>query len=151
MGDMRRDNLRSAFEAAVAAAAREQGWELPEGLDITFGVPKSEELGDYSCNVAMILAKRLRANPRSVAEAIISNLDDKDDSVERLEVAGPGFINIFLKDEWWQETIREILTDRSDYGRHQSDAPQKIQLEFVSANPVGPLNVVSARAAALGD
>ncbi len=148
---MRKDVLRSVFEEAVEAAARELGWELPEGLEITFGVPKSEELGDYSCNVAMVLAKRLRANPRPMAEAIISKVKSESGSIERLEVAGPGFINIFLKDEWWQETIREILTDRSDYGRRQCDAPQRIQLEFVSANPVGPLNVVSARAAALGD
>jgi len=151
MANMRKDILKSAFEAAVEAAALEQGWELPEGLEITFGVPKSEDLGDYSCNVAMVLAKRLRTNPRQVAQAIISKVGDGAQIIERLEVAGPGFINIFLKDEWWQGSIREILTEPSGYGKRESDAPQKIQIEFVSANPVGPLNVVSARAAALGD
>ena len=143
--------MRSVFEEAVEAAAHELGWELPGGLEITFGVPKSEELGDYSCNVAMVLAKRVRANPRPVAQAIISKVKAESGSIERLEVAGPGFINIFLKDEWWQGAVREILTDGSEYGRFQCDSPQKIQIEFVSANPVGPLNVVSARAAALGD
>jgi len=151
MADMKKDILKSIFEAAVETAGREQGWELPDGLEITFGVPKSEELGDYSCNAAMVLAKRLRANPRQVAEGIISKIGDESDIIERLEVAGPGFINIFLKDEWWQGAVREILTDPSGYGKRQSDAPQKTQIEFVSANPVGPLNVVSARAAALGD
>ena len=148
---MIRDVLRSAFADALAAAAEKQGWQLPEGLPVTFGVPKSEDMGDYSCNIAMILAKRLRANPRDIADAIAASISAKEGIIERLQVAGPGFINIFLKDEWWQGTVREILTDRSDYGKRKSNAPQKIQIEFVSANPVGPLNVVSARAAALGD
>ena len=148
---MIRDVLKSAFADALAAAAEKQGWQLPEGLPVTFGVPKSEDMGDYSCNIAMILAKRLRANPRDIADAIAASISAKEGIIERLQVAGPGFINIFLKDEWWQGTVREILTDRSDYGKRQSNAPQKIQIEFVSANPVGPLNVVSARAAALGD
>ena len=148
---MKSKALALIFEKAVEAAGREQGWELPKVLEITFGVPKSEELGDYSCNVAMLLAKELGVKPRLIAEAIVSKAEVASAFVERLEVAGPGFINIFLKDEWWQETIREILTDRSEYGKQRSDAPQRIQIEFVSANPVGPLNVVSARAAALGD
>ena len=148
---MIRDVLKSAFADALAAAAEKQGWQLPEGLPVTFGVPKSEDMGDYSCNIAMILAKRLRANPRDIADAIAASISAKEGIIERLQVAGPGFINIFLKDEWWQGTVREILTDRSDYGKRKSNAPQKIQIEFVSANPVGPLNVVSARAAALGD
>ena len=148
---MIQDILRSAFVDALAAAAEEHGWQLPEGLLVTFGVPKSEDLGDYSCNIAMVLAKHLGANPRKLADSIAANIGEEQGIIERLQVAGPGFINIFLKDEWWHRSIRTILTDRVQYGKQQSDAPRTVQLEFVSANPVGPLNVVSARAAALGD
>ncbi len=148
---MIRDILRSAFVDALTVAAKEHGWQLPEGLLLTFGVPKSEDLGDYSCNIAMVLAKRLGANPRQLADAIVANIGEKQGIIRRLQVAGPGFINIFLKDEWWHRSIRTILTERSEYGKQQSNAPRTVQLEFVSANPVGPLNVVSARAAALGD
>ncbi|HUT03741.1 MAG TPA: arginine--tRNA ligase [bacterium] len=148
---MIQDILRSAFVDALNAAAKEHGWQLPEGLLVTFGVPKSEDLGDYSCNIAMVLAKHLGANPRRLADAIAANIGEEQGIIKRLQVAGPGFINIFLEDVWWQETIREILNDRAEYGKQQSDAPRTVQIEFVSANPVGPLNVVSARAAALGD
>ncbi|MBN1591757.1 MAG: arginine--tRNA ligase [Candidatus Coatesbacteria bacterium] len=148
---MNKDFLKSEFDAAVSAAAAEFGWELPDALEITFGVPKSEDLGDYSCNIAMVLAKQLKTNPRKAAEAIVTKLSGKAEFIDRLEVAGPGFINIFLKDAWWQSTIREAIENGAEFGKSPSKNPKKIQIEFVSANPVGPLNVVSARAAALGD
>src|SRR6185369_14211586 len=113
-------------------------------------VPKDERHGDYATNVAMTLARTARQPPRKVAEAIVSHFP-KIAAVERLEIAGPGFVNVFLTPAWCARALGDILSQGATYGGAEAGTGKRYLLEFVSANPTGPLVIVNARAAAVGD
>jgi len=112
--------------------------------------PKVMAHGDYSCNIAMQLAKGLKRNPRQLAESILDAFPESP-WVERVEIAGAGFINVFLRQVARHEVVRHILRRGDDYGRSDSGKPMKVQVEYVSANPTGPLHVGHGRGAAYGD
>jgi arginyl-tRNA synthetase len=112
--------------------------------------PKLAEHGDFSSNLAMQLAKPLRQNPRAIAEALIAALP-KSEYIAKVEIAGAGFINFFLKAASQQTVIGEILNAGEQFGRNDSGKHVKVQVEFVSANPTGPLHVGHGRGAAVGD
>lgn len=112
--------------------------------------PKQKEFGDASTNIAMLLAKPLRKKPRDIAEKIARKAGAAGD-VERCEVAGPGFINVFLNKTYWPSRLKEILADGSGVGKLDVGAGKKVQVEFVSANPTGPLHIGHGRGAAVGD
>ena len=113
--------------------------------------PKDRAHGDWATNAAMVLAREARTAPRQIAEAVVRHLDPQGTLVERAEVAGPGFINFFLKEEWLAAALRGILAAGPDYGKVDVGRGRRVLVEFVSANPTGPLNVVSARHATVGD
>ncbi len=113
--------------------------------------PKQEEHGDYSSNVAMLLTPVARKAPRMIAEEIVHRLQFDADLIEKVEIAGPGFINFHLGWGYYRRMVREIIDRGADYGRSDWGGGIKVMVEFISANPTGPLNVVSARAAAVGD
>ena len=114
--------------------------------------PKVAAHGDLACNVAMQIAKRLKQNPRGIAQAIVDALNaDHDGLVERAEIAGPGFINLFLSAKLHQAVVPAIFAQGDRYGRAVSETPLKVMIEFVSANPTGPLHVGHGRQGALGD
>ena len=138
------DRLTSGVRAALAKAG------LPEPEECAWEVPRQAEHGDYATNVPMVLARAAKRAPRQIADLVVKNFPPMAE-VERLEVAGPGFINVFLAPVWCAGALREILGAASEYGRGESHAGQRIRLEFVSANPTGPLVIVNARAAAIGD
>ncbi len=117
---------------------------------ITLERPKSAEHGDFSSNLAMMLAKPLRQNPRAIAKALIATLP-KSEYIAKVEIAGAGFINFFLNAQSQQTVISEILTAGEQFGRNGSGKNVKVQVEFVSANPTGPLHVGHGRGAAVGD
>ncbi len=121
--------------------------EIPE-----FSVqrPDQKEYGDFSVSLPLMLTKQAKMPPRRIAEAIVQFIDKKN-LIDKVEIAGPGFINFFLKTNWLVEVLRSIQERGKDYGKANIGAGEKVQVEFVSANPVGPLNVVSARAASVGD
>ena len=124
------------------------------GNKAAFESPKVAAHGDLACTAAMQLAKGLRQNPRQVAEQLLGLLLASPAFarwVDAVEIAGPGFINIRLKPAAKQQTVRSILAQRAAYGRQSTDAGQKTIVEFVSANPTGPLHVGHGRQAALGD
>jgi len=123
---------------------------MPAADDFQVERPPNAEFGDWSCNAAMVLAKAAKQPPRRVAEAIARHLA-AGELIERVEVAGPGFLNFFLKPAWLQAAVREARARDREYGANETLRGQRIQVEFVSANPTGPLNVVSGRAAAYGD
>ena len=106
--------------------------------------------GDFACTVALSLAKLARTNPRQLATTIVDNLDATD-AVERFEIAGPGFINFFLAPAAFQALVPEILSRPDDFGRSNVGAGKSVQVEFVSANPTGPLHIGHGRGAAYGD
>jgi len=113
--------------------------------------PAHAEHGDFASNVAMLLAKAEKKPPRVIAETLVKLLEKRSELIARIEVAGPGFINFTLKDEAWRTTILAITAAGADYGKSRVGEGKKAQVEFVSANPTGPLHVGHGRGAALGD
>ena len=138
------ERLTEGVRAALARAG------LPEPEACLWEVPRQAEHGDYATNVALTLARAARRTPRQVAELIVKHFPSLLE-VERLEVAGPGFLNVFLSPAWCTRALGEILAAGDAYGRGESERGRRVRLEFVSANPTGPLVIVSARAAAVGD
>ncbi len=125
--------------------------QVAKGADLSFELtrPRQAAHGDWACNVAMPLARLLKRNPREVAADLIAALPASG-WVERVEVAGPGFINVFLKPALWQKLPAHILARGAEYGRLDLGRGERIQVEFVSANPTGPLHVGHGRGAAYG-
>ena len=112
--------------------------------------PKKADFGDYSSNAAMLLAPTMGEQPRAVAERLGDALGDRlGDAVERVEVAGPGFLNLFMADRWYLAALAGMVEAGADFG--QGDAGERVNVEFVSANPTGPITVASGRHAAYGD
>ena len=138
------DRLTQGVQSALVAAG------LPPAPDCAWEVPRQAEHGDYATNVAMTHAKTARRAPRQIADAIVKHFPPLD-AVARLEIAGPGFLNVFLSPAWVAASLREVLAAGAEYGRGADLAGQRVRLEFVSANPTGPLVIVNARAAAIGD
>ena len=119
--------------------------------ELLFEEPKIEIHGDLSCNVAMILAKKLKKNPRQIAEEVISNLEFDDNVIQKIEIAGPGFINFFFTPQSITQIVKPILEQKNNFGRAEKYKGKKANVEFVSANPTGPLTVGHGRNAVIGD
>lgn len=134
----------AAAQKAIAQGAIKAG-ELPEVL---LEVPPQKEFGDFATNFAMQSARSLKCNPRMIAQAVTDNLACA--YIEKTEIAGPGFINFYLKQDWMYDMLANIITAGDNYGNLQNDCKEKIQLEYVSANPTGPLHVGHGRGAAVG-
>ena len=140
--------LRSAVDRA-AQALRDGERAGPEP---TLERPPKAELGDYSSNAAMLLASPLKESPRDVAGRIATGVaSELDDRLERVEVAGPGFVNLYLADEWYRQAMEGLAGAGERLGPQPTDSPERILVEFVSANPTGPLHVGGGRHAAYGD
>ena len=120
-------------------------------IPIIFDIPKIESHGDFSTNAAMLLTKQLRKNPRQIAQEILSNLDLDSKIISKTEIAGPGFINFFFTSAFIADIIKEILEEDNDYGKTKKYSGKKANVEFVSANPTGPLTVGHGRNAVVGD
>jgi arginyl-tRNA synthetase len=116
-----------------------------------FELPRQAGHGDLTTNVAMVLARKLKRNPRELAQQIISTLDVDTTLVGKIEVAGPGFMNFFFTPKFYQEQLRELIVCGDRYGRSEQDRAMSTQVEFVSANPTGPLTVGHGRGAVFGD
>jgi arginyl-tRNA synthetase len=123
---------------------------LPAPDDIAWEVPREESHGDYATNSALALARSAKKAPRQIAETIRTNFPHSP-MVGRVEVAGPGFLNVFLAPGWCADALKGILAEGPAYGTSRTGQGQRMLLEFVSANPTGPLVIVNARAAAVGD
>lgn len=138
--------IRGAIEKAVTAG------ELPAVNipEIELEIPREKAHGDYAANIAMRLAREARKPPRAVAEVILSHLDTRQSWIDRVEIAGPGFINIHLGRPWLRELVAGVLEDPERYGCTQDGSGRKVLLEYVSANPTGPLHVGHGRGAAVG-
>lgn len=119
--------------------------------DFKIEVPADKTYGDFATNVAMASAKALHMAPRKIAELLTGVLDFEGTCFERAEIAGPGFINFFLKKTWFSDTVQAVLYEKENYGRSDSGKGKRALVEFVSANPTGPMHVGNARGAALGD
>lgn len=122
-----------------------------EDINVILENAKDAKHGDYSTNIAMQLTKRAKKNPRIIAEEIVKNFDTNKADVEKIEIAGPGFINFFLKKTVFTKSIKGIIDLGDDYGKSNSGKGLKYNVEYVSANPTGDLHLGHARGAALGD
>ena len=142
-----RDAVLSALGAAVAAG------DLPAEPLPAFGVeiPGDRAHGDLAANVAMVSAKAFHQAPRKIAEAILSHLDLEGTYLDRAEVAGPGFLNFFLSPAFYAAVVADVLAQKEAYGRSDYGQGKKILVEFVSANPTGPMHIGNARGGAIGD
>ncbi len=142
----------AGLRAAVIEAARGLGDGPQSTAEITLERPPRAELGDYSTNAALLLAPGLHAPPREIAQRLGDGLTSSlGGELERYEVAGPGFLNLFMADSWLVGALAEVLAQRDRYGADQAVRPRPILVEFVSANPTGPMHVGHARNAAYGD
>ena len=148
------EETQSALRQGVAAACAQAmaAGTLPEAAlpDFVIETPKDEKNGDFSTNLAMQLTRILRQNPRKIAEAIVGGID-LPGLVERVEIAGPGFINFYLVPGWLNRVLPAIQEEDADYGKSNAGGGDRVQVEFVSANPTGLLHMGNARGGALGD
>ncbi|MCR4925790.1 MAG: arginine--tRNA ligase [Clostridiales bacterium] len=144
-------NLREIIMDAMGRAVANEQLASEPVPAFTIEVPADRSNGDFATNVAMAGAKAFHLAPRKIAEIITENLDLDGTYFERVEIAGPGFINFFLKDRYYSDILKDIRACGADYGRSDYGKGKKIMVEFVSANPTGPMHMGNARGGALGD
>lgn len=142
------NKLKQEISRAVIAAGLTTEEELPE---ITLEKPKDKSHGDFATNIAMQLARIAKKAPRQLAEDIVKELNKQDASIEQVDIAGPGFINFFMKNDFLLEIIPTILEQGVNYGKSDTGKGERVQVEFVSVNPTGDLHLGHARGAAYGD
>src|SRR5438445_1903537 len=147
---MIREALTSALAEAAANAAPALGLDPAALPEPELERPRQRDHGDWATNLALVLAPKAGRPPREVAEAVVAAFPSTP-AVEALEVAGPGFINIRLRPIWLHDVLRNILESGDAYGLRQTPRDRRVQVEFVSANPTGPLHVGHARNTVLGD
>ncbi|MBR2043229.1 MAG: arginine--tRNA ligase [Clostridia bacterium] len=142
-----KDIIVNAAKAAMAEGL------LPEAqlTDFSIEVPSSRDHGDYALNAAMVWSRLFRNAPRKIAETIMEKADFSNSYVEKFEIAGPGFINLFLSDRYYADILSDINEKGASYGESDFGENKKVLVEFVSANPTGPMHIGNARGGALGD
>ncbi|MEE0343929.1 MAG: arginine--tRNA ligase [Eggerthellaceae bacterium] len=145
-----RESLEAVLYQALSSAVQAGALPLEEVPQPTLERPREEGHGDWACTIAMRLAKAARMNPRQIAQILVDNLPENE-LIETVEIAGPGFINLTLANSVFQNVIAEVRAQGSDYGKSTLPKPCKVDLEYVSANPTGPMHVGHGRWAALGD
>ncbi len=150
MSDVR-DKLADQLAQAVSALLAEAGDSGGDPPEVSLSIPRQKSHGDFACNVAMQLAGRLRKSPRDIGAALVEKLGDAGGLVARSEVAGPGFVNVWLAEDRWLDVLRGILEAGERYGRSNEGKQRRVQVEFVSANPTGPLSTGHGRQGVLGD
>src|SRR6478609_8520466 len=143
-----KSRLKNEIEAAVLKAGLATEEQLPQ---VVLETPKDKAHGDFSTNMAMQLARVAKKAPRVIAEELVANFDKSKASIEKIDIAGPGFINFYMNNSYLTELIPTIVKAGEAYGQTNVGNGQKVQVEFVSANPTGDLHLGHARGAAVGD
>ena len=148
-----REEIVALIGKALDAAIKKGELEDVEisSCDIVVEIPKERTNGDFSTNIAMKMAKKVRKAPRICADVIINSMSLDGTHVDRVECAGAGFINFYLKTDWLYEVLQVVQEEGADYGRSDIGKGKKVMVEYVSANPTGPLHMGNARGGALGD
>jgi arginyl-tRNA synthetase len=148
---MKRKQIHAEIERALARAKKGGSLDFQKIPVFTVEVPREKTHGDFATNAAMLLSKEAKMAPRQIAQIILDNLDNSDDWAEKVEIAGPGFINFHLGTAWLYQVLPQAVAEAENYGKSYFGQGRKIQVEFVSANPTGLLHMGNARGAALGD
>ncbi|MBE6740188.1 MAG: arginine--tRNA ligase [Ruminococcaceae bacterium] len=149
------NNAKKQIKDVIVNAAQKA---MSEGLlceaeltDFNIEIPASREHGDYAVNAALVWARALKNAPRKIAETVMANADLEGSYIEKFEIAGPGFINFFLNDKYYADILCDIDEKKEKYGESGFGENKKVLVEFVSANPTGPMHIGNARGGALGD
>jgi arginyl-tRNA synthetase len=137
------------FRALLSEYVEAEGLEWP--AKTTIEPPREKKFGDLATNLAMVLAGQAAKNPRDLALEIAEQVKSREDDVASAEVAGPGFINVTFSPEFWQRTVTDLIEQGADYGKTGFGEGRRVQVEYVSANPTGPLHIGHGRGAAVGD
>ncbi len=145
------ENAVKSALGAVVSDADDAAKEAALAAEIEIEIPKDKTHGDFSVNTAMKLTKILRKNPRELATALVGAINTDGTYIDKIEIAGPGFINFYLKNSWLYDGLRLAYAKGNNYGRTDFGAGKKVMVEFVSANPTGPMHMGNARGGALGD
>ena len=148
---MIRTRLKEIVDDCFRAGVRENQWSDAAADKYTVEVPKHENQGDFSTNMALVLAGIEKKNPREIAAQVVERLKNVQELIERVEIAGPGFVNVTIKESVWQQLLKEIDDQQESYGRSDFGGNRRVMVEFVSANPTGPLSIGHGRQAILGD
>ncbi|MDI6826984.1 MAG: arginine--tRNA ligase [Armatimonadota bacterium] len=148
---MVKDKLAQGITKALNEAKEAGELRFDKLPEITLEPPKNKAFGDFTTNVAMVLASETGLNPREVAQLIAGRIGDLDGLVEKVEVAGAGYINFYLSPEWLYDVLRRISSEGDSYGKVDIGHGEKVQVEYVSANPNGPITVAHARGGTIGD
>jgi arginyl-tRNA synthetase len=143
--------LRDLLERSIDTCIREGILKECAIPFVEVELPREGSHGDYASNIAMVLASSQRENPRKIAQRITDTIEDPEGILEKVEVAGPGFINFFVRDSLWVTLLKEVDDMKEHYGKSDLGAGRRVQVEFVSANPTGPLHIGHARGAVTGD
>jgi arginyl-tRNA synthetase len=148
---MIKDKILEKLKRALVQCGERDLLQIPPGFEVQLEVPRVEAHGDFATNLALNLAKPNRCSPRDIATSFVEQLGDGDGLFAEVEIAGPGFINLVISPSAWYEVLDEIHRLQRNYGRSDFGRGRYVQVEFVSANPTGPLHVGHGRGAAVGD
>jgi len=143
--------IKELLDEYFAAGVKSDLWTDAAAGSYTLELPKHAAHGDFSTNIAMLIAGREKKNPREVASLLAENMSAHADLFDKVEIAGPGFVNFFVRDEVWQSVIKHVCDQAYMYGSSEIGQQKKVLVEFVSANPTGPLSIGHGRQAVLGD
>ena len=146
-----KEEIKNIILGAVEKGIEKGVFEKCELPDFTIEVPANREHGDYALNAALVWARAFKKAPRMIAEALMENAEFEGTYIEKCEIAGPGFINLFLSDKYYADIVTDVLEKEDDYGKSDFGEGEKVLVEFVSANPTGPMHIGNARGGALGD
>ncbi len=146
-----KDTLTEMLADSIDRAREDGTLQLNKRPPVQLDIPKDSLLGDFASNLAMVLARDLKRSPLDIAKVVIDHLTDPEGLIDRCEVAGPGFINFFLKEDYWVRVLKDIEAKGDAYGKSALGKGSSVIVEFVSANPTGPLHIGHGRGAVVGD
>ena len=146
-----KEQIKNIIIDATKSAMSDGSLATAELIDFTIEVPGNRAHGDYAINAAMVWSRLFRCAPHQIAEAIVNHINCEDSYIEKCEIAGPGFINLFLSQKYYAEIVADTLEKGDDYGKSDYGEGKRVLVEFVSANPTGPMHIGNARGGALGD
>ncbi len=146
-----KEQIKNCIIDAAKAAMTSGELNSAELTDFSVEVPANREHGDYAVNAAMVWSKIFRTAPRNIAETVLKNANFAGTYIDRYEIAGPGFINFFLSDAYYADILADVCEKGEDYGKSNYGNGKRVLVEFVSANPTGPMHIGNARGGALGD
>lgn len=145
------ETIKELIKESIEKSIELKDFNLETIPEIVIEVPKDEGFGDFSSNIAMQLPRLTKQPPKVIGETIIRNMDKENPYIEKIEMAGPGFINFYLRTSWLYEVLEEIWETRENYGKLEIGKGKRVNVEFISANPTGPMHMGNARGGAIGD